>query len=58
MGNFSWAIPALPFAQAHYRKVQSDLNWILDRNEGDFEKYLVLSEEAKADLSWWIKSMD
>jgi hypothetical protein len=26
------------------------------RNGGDFEKYLVLSEETKADLSWWIKS--
>jgi hypothetical protein len=58
MGNFSWAIPAVPFAQAHYRKVQSDLIWMLGRNGGDFEKFLVLSEEAKADLSWWIQSMD
>jgi hypothetical protein len=58
MDNFSCAIPAMPFAQAHYRKVQSDLIWMLGRNGGDFEKYLVLSEEAKADLSWWIQSMD
>jgi hypothetical protein len=29
---------------------------MLGRNGGDFEKYLVLSEEAKADLCWWIKS--
>jgi hypothetical protein len=56
MGNFSWAIPVSPFAQTHYRKVQSELIWMLGRNGGDFEKYLVLSEEAKADLCWWIKS--
>jgi hypothetical protein len=58
MGNFSWAIPAVPFAQAHYRKVQSDLIWMLGKNGGNFEKYLSLSEEARADLSWWVKSMD
>ncbi len=58
MGNFSWAIPVVPFTQAHYRKVQSDLIWMLGKNGGNFEKYLSLSEEARADLSWWVRSMD
>jgi hypothetical protein len=31
---------------------------MLGKNGGNFEKYLSLSEEARADLSWWVKSMD
>lgn len=58
MGNFAWAIPAVPFAQAHYRKVQRDLIRALHKNVGDFESCFTLSEEAKADLSWWITNMD
>lgn len=58
MGNFALAIPAVPFAQAHYRKVQRYLIRALHKNMGDFESFLTLSEEAKADLSWWITSMD
>lgn len=52
MGNFSWAILAVPFDQSHYRKEQSELIRVLRKNEGNLESFLFLPVEAKADHSW------
>ena len=58
MGNFAWAIPAVPFAQSHYRKVQAELIRALRKNDGNFDGFISLSGEAKADLNWWVSNMD
>lgn len=36
IGRFAWAIPAVPFAQSHYRRVQSELIRPLYENKGNF----------------------
>ena len=50
MGNFSWAIPSVPFAQGHFRKLQ---NFYLSHAHRDLNKMVSLTEPAKADLVWW-----
>ncbi len=56
MGNFSWAIPAVPFARAHYRNLQSLYNINLKRAT-EFDGKLTLSEGAILDLRWWISNL-
>ncbi|KZS03850.1 Uncharacterized protein APZ42_033324 [Daphnia magna] len=50
MGNFSWAIPSVSFAQGHFRNLQ---NFYLSQAHGDLNKIVFLTEPAKADLVWW-----
>lgn len=58
MGMFSWAIPAVPFAQAHYRGVQRSLIAQLKYNGSDFDGFVQLSPSAREDLSWWVNNID
>ena len=57
MGNFTWAIPTMPFTQAHYRSLQ---RFYIDQAQ-KIDFYLamkcVLSPEAKADLEWWVSNL-
>ena len=57
LGNLSWAIPSIPFAQMHYRDIQNchirQLHWA----NKNFQKEIVLSEDARKDLSWWILNL-
>jgi hypothetical protein len=53
MGNFSWAIPAVPFARAHYRNLQRLYNDRL-KHTADLDTKVSLSEDAITDLRWWI----
>ena len=55
MGNFSWAIPAVPFAQGHFRKLQS---FYLSHSHGDLSKIVSLSQEARTDLFWWATQLE
>jgi len=52
MGNFSWAILAIPFAQSHYRSVQRSLIDSLAENGGDFDGFVSLSRRARTELEW------
>jgi len=58
MGMFSWAIPAVPFAQAHYRRVQQSLIAQLRWNGGDFDGFVRLTRSAREDLSWWVQNVE
>ena len=55
MGNFSWAIPSVPFAQGHFRKVQ---NLFLSYTHEDLNKMVCLSKPAKDDLIWWASHLE
>jgi hypothetical protein len=57
-GNFSWAIPAIPFAQAHYRSLQRF--YILNAQRVDFnlEAEVCLSPGARLDLNWWVANIE
>lgn len=50
MGNFSWAIPAVPFAQGHFRKLQA---FYISYSHGDLDKLVSLTPDARDDLLWW-----
>lgn len=54
MGNFSFAIPTVPFAQGHFRKLQS---FFLSQPQGNLNKYVSLSIEAMGDLQWWASNL-
>nr|ACB38666.1 reverse transcriptase [Daphnia pulex] len=57
MGNFTWAIPAIPFAQAHFRSMQSYYISRARRAGYDLKTKCVLSAAARLDLQWWISSL-
>lgn len=51
MGNFSWSISSVPFAQGHFRKLQ---HFYLSHSHGDLAVSVSLSHGAKSDLEWWV----
>jgi len=54
IGNFTWAIPTVPFAQSHYRSLQSFYISESKRASGDLNVKCSLSSYAKQDLKWWV----
>jgi len=58
MGNFSWAILAIPFAQSHYRSVQQSFIGALSANGRDFDGFVSLSGRARTELEWWVSSAE
>ena len=57
IGNFSWAIAAVPFAQAHFRSLQSFQNY-QRRLSDDRNTRVNLSAEARSDLEWWLVNLE
>jgi hypothetical protein len=57
MGNFTWAIPTMPFAQAHYRSMQRFYIDQAQRVDFDLAMKCILSPEAKSDLEWWVANL-
>ncbi|KZS04664.1 Uncharacterized protein APZ42_032312, partial [Daphnia magna] len=51
IGNFSWAISAVPFAQAHYRSLQH--RFLVESRLSDPSAKIPLDIESKSDLAWW-----
>ena len=53
LGNLSWAVQAVPYAQAHYRGLQAIFNNFY-RHQGKLMDSLVdLDAHSLDDLSWW-----
>ncbi|KZS08843.1 Uncharacterized protein APZ42_027054 [Daphnia magna] len=57
IGNFTWAIPTMPFAQAHYRSMQRFYIDQAQRVDFNLTSKCILSPEAKADLEWWVANL-
>ena len=56
--NFSWAIPAIPFAQSHYRSLQRFYISNVQRVGFNLESKVRLSPNARLDLSWWVENIE
>ena len=56
LGQFSWAISAVPYAQAHYRNLQAEYTYNAARK--NLKQKITLSPAARADLSWWIMNLE
>ena len=57
LGNFNWAIPTIPFAQAHYRSMQRFYIGESKKAQGNLSTMRVLSQEARLDLEWWMGNL-
>ena len=58
MGNFTWAIPKMPFAQAHFRRMHSFYIIQPKRPEFNLKINCTLSLESRQDLEWWSSNLD
>lgn len=50
--------PAAQFGPLHFRDLDMDKTEALQANKGNFDKRMVLSNAAKADLQWWVDSAE
>ena len=57
LGNFSWAIPTVPFAQAHYRILQRFFIFESRKFNNNLNKVVSLPPFAKKDIEWWISNL-
>ena len=55
MGNFSWAIPTVPFA--HFRNLQRFFISESHKFNGDLNQVVSLPLTAKIDLEWWYSNL-
>jgi hypothetical protein len=53
LGNFAWAVQAIPFAQAHFRVIQQLYIEHANRLGENLQSKIILSVGARQDLSWW-----
>ncbi|KAI9552222.1 reverse transcriptase [Daphnia sinensis] len=58
LGNFTWAIPTIPFAQSHYRSMQQFYISESKKLGGDLSIKCSLSLGARSDLEWWIHNLN
>ena len=56
LGNFSWSIPTVPFAQGHSRLLQHFYIRSM-RFSHDLNKLVSLPPEARLDLQWWVSHL-
>jgi hypothetical protein len=57
IGSFSWAIPTIPFAQAHYRQLQRLYIYHSKSFNYDLSRYVSLSPAARDDIRWWVENL-
>jgi hypothetical protein len=56
LGNFSWSIHMVPFAQGHSRLLQQFYIRSIHRSR-DLNKFVTLCPEACLDLKWWVNHL-
>lgn len=55
LGNYAWAIQAIPFAQAHYRSLQQISE--SKKSKGNLQMKVTLDAAAKENLLWWVRNV-
>ena len=58
LGNLSWAIQAIPFAQGHFRSIQRFYISESQRANMDLSTRAVLDFESRSDLMWWATNVE
>lgn len=58
LGNLSWAIQAIPFAQGHYRCIQRQFLRESAQADGDLSALISLDRESNFDLDWWVSNVE
>ena len=58
VGHIVALFPASGFGPLYYRNVEGDKTNALKIANGDFDKHMWLSEQAKSDIYWWLENID
>lgn len=58
LGNFTSAIPTIPFAQSHYRNMQRFYIGESQKAPRNLNVRCCLSPESRLDLEWWVVNLD
>ena len=58
VGQLVATFPAVPHGKLFYRYVDIDKTEALKQAKGDFSAPMVLSQQASADLTWWLNCID
>lgn len=51
------AIPAVEMGKLYYRKLESAKISALPGAKGNFDEWMIVTDEMKSDLNWWIKEV-
>ena len=57
LGLLSRSSTAASFAQSHFRGIQRQYNPALFNNAGDMRSRLILSQESRLELDWWVRNV-
>lgn len=57
LGRLVSSFSAVEFGSMHYRTLEREKSFALSINAGNFDALMVLSDKAKADLTWWIENL-
>ncbi len=57
LGNLAWAFKAIPFAQSHYRNLQSQYIEGGKHAKDSLNSAIILDVKSRQDLSWWIANV-
>ena len=58
VGLMESSFPGVTYGPLHYRDLENDKITTLKAHKWDYEKSVVLSEQAKSDLHWWIANVE
>jgi hypothetical protein len=57
LGYLAWAIKAIPFAQSHYRDLQSQYIEGYKESGGSLNLTIILNKKSKQNLTWWVANV-
>lgn len=52
------AIPAVELGKLHYRNLEAGKIAALKQAHGNFDRPLIITDDMKLDLAWWLENMD
>lgn len=57
LGDLTWAIKAIPYAQAHYKSLQSQYIKGCKQSGDSLDSAIVLDSYSKDNFAWWIANV-
>ena len=58
IGKLVSSFPACPFGPLYYRQLEKDKIAAVKLHKGNYDKFMVLSADARSELHWWHKYID
>lgn len=57
LGKFASCLIAVRFGKLHYRNLERCKVLALSKSRGNFDKPMILSDEARLDIEWWLNNV-